>query len=152
MAAGYYLTLCPGCCGAAVLAFAAPCERSETPKILPSTISQPPTSGTICLFILVRPQRCRLRISQRILSLWKPTFPCVAAYNVRLLSFTSRFPVMSHLSRLEIIRANPTGKGLDVFRKSFSSISKELSLPTSPEVLDQIGNEGKIYEAAIVFY
>jgi hypothetical protein len=59
---------------------------------------------------------------------------------------------MSHLSRLEIIRANPTGKGLDVFRKSFSSISKELSLPTSPEVLDQIGNEGKIYEAAIVFY
>jgi hypothetical protein len=56
---------------------------------------------------------------------------------------------MPQPSRLEIIGANPIGKGLDAFRDSFSSISKELGIPISTELLDQMDNEGKIYGPAI---
>jgi hypothetical protein len=105
----------------AFLAFTAP---------LPSTISQPRTSGTICLFILAR----------------TPALPFanVTAHLVFM-------EAMSHMSRSEIIKANPTGRGLDAFWKSFSSISKELGLPASPELLNQIGDEGKICGPAMAF-
>jgi hypothetical protein len=46
-------------------------------------------------------------------------------------------------SRAEIIEAYPIGNGLDAFHTSFRSISKNLDLPPSLEVLDAIDDEGQ---------
>jgi hypothetical protein len=55
---------------------------------------------------------------------------------------------MAHLSKSEIIRSNPIGKGLDTFRDSFNSTRIDI-----PELSDavHIGDKGETCRPNVVF-
>ncbi|RYP02126.1 hypothetical protein DL764_005961 [Monosporascus ibericus] len=48
---------------------------------------------------------------------------------------------MTDRPRSEILKENPIGKGLDIFRASFSSVCDDHNIPCSPDALDQLGRE-----------
>lgn len=56
---------------------------------------------------------------------------------------------MANLSRSEIIRSKPIGKGLDAFRDSFEPVGVALDIPSSLDALYQMGNEGNIHRSVI---
>jgi hypothetical protein len=51
---------------------------------------------------------------------------------------------MADQERLEIIRNNPIGGGLELFLAFFSSLCESKDIPCSGEALDQLDDEGKI--------
>jgi Fungal protein kinase len=56
---------------------------------------------------------------------------------------------MAGRSRSEIIQNNPIGTGLDAFRDAFSSTCQKLSLPTSLDAVDQIGDKCNRHECIV---
>lgn len=50
---------------------------------------------------------------------------------------------MADQPRSKIIKDNPIGKGPDAFRILFNSIREGRSIPCLPDVLKQLGQEGK---------
>jgi hypothetical protein len=45
-------------------------------------------------------------------------------------------------ARLEILKNNPIGKGLNAFRTSFNSICKDRTISCTPDALSQLMQEG----------
>jgi hypothetical protein len=51
---------------------------------------------------------------------------------------------MASLSKSEIVQKYPIGRGLDVFRDSFSSTCAELGLRVSPDAVRQFSHKGEM--------
>jgi hypothetical protein len=49
---------------------------------------------------------------------------------------------MADRSRLEIIKQNPIGKGLEGFRALYGSVCNSKSIPCASDTLDQLDDEG----------
>lgn len=54
---------------------------------------------------------------------------------------------MVNLYRLEIIKTNPIGEGLNAYCDSFDTTCKDLGMSSSVDALHQIGNEGNIHRS-----
>jgi hypothetical protein len=53
---------------------------------------------------------------------------------------------MADLSKSEIIKKYPIGRGLDAFREAFSSTYAGLNVHESPDVVQHLSDEGEILE------